>query len=190
MFRLMLGEDAELRLLEVRHAEPLFALIEQDRAYLRQWLAWVDGNHSVDDSQVFIRNVLQQFANNNGLQAGIWFRGAVARGAAEGVLAGVIGHNYIDWANGKTELGYWLGAAFQGRGLMTRACRALTDYSFHELHLNRVEILCAAGNRKSRAIPERLGFTQEGTLRQAEWLYDHYVDLVVYGMLAAEWSLT
>lgn len=178
MFRLVLGEDAELRLLEARHAELLFSLVEQDRAYLRQWLAWVDSNRSVSDSQGFIHNVLQQFANNNGLQAGIWFRGA---------LAGVIGHNYIDWANGKTELGYWLGATFQGHGLMTRACRALTDYSFHELHLNRVEILCAAGNRKSRAIPERLGFTQEGTLRQAEWLYDHFVDLIVYGMLAGEW---
>jgi ribosomal-protein-serine acetyltransferase len=178
MFRLALGEDAELRLLEARHAEPLFALVEQNRAHLRRWLPWVEGNQSVADSHTFIRNALQQFANNNGLQAGIWQRDA---------LAGVIGHNYIDWSNGKTELGYWLSAAYQGHGLMTRACRALTDYSFNELHLNRVEIHCAVGNVRSRAIPERLGFTQEGTLRQAGWLYDHYVDLVVYGMLAAEW---
>ncbi len=178
MFCLALGEDAELRLLEARHAELLFALVEQNRAHLRRWLPWVEGNQSVADSHTFIRNALQQFANNNGLQAGIWFRGT---------LVGVIGHNYIDWSNGKTELGYWLSAAYQGQGLMTRACRALTNYSFNELRLNRVEIHCAVGNVRSRAIPERLGFTQEGTLRQAGWLYDHYVDLVVYGMLAAEW---
>ena len=49
-------------------------------------------------------------------------------------------------------------------------------------------IHCAVGNRRSRAIPERLGFTQEGIARDAEWLYDHYVDLVTYSLLAPEWS--
>ena len=178
MFACSLGDDAELRLLEVRHAEDLFTLINHNRLHLRQWLGWVDGNQSIDDSRNFIRGTLQQFANSNGFQAGIWFKGT---------LAGVIGYNYIDWHNGKTELGYWLGESFQGHGLITRACRALTDHSFDELGLNRVEILCAAGNTRSRAVPERLSFTQEGILHQAEWLYDHYVDLVVYAMLADHW---
>ena len=71
---------------------------------------------------------------------------------------------------------------------MTRACRALVTHAFRELGLHRVEIRAAPGNRRSRAIPERLGFRQEGILRDAEWPYDHYVDLVVYAMLADEWE--
>ncbi|MEN1761147.1 GNAT family protein [Anoxynatronum sibiricum] len=54
--------------------------------------------------------------------------------------------------------------------------------------LNRVEIRCATGNHKSRAIPQQLRFVAEGVLREAEWLYDHYVDHVVYAMLASEWK--
>lgn len=71
---------------------------------------------------------------------------------------------------------------------MTKAAKALTDYAFQELKLNRVDIRAAEGNSKSRAIPERLGFVCEGRIRQAEWLYDRYADHIVYGMLADEWT--
>lgn len=64
----------------------------------------------------------------------------------------------------------------------------MVDYAFNELNLNRVEIRCAVENKKSRAIPERLHFVNEGCIRQAEWLYDHYVDHIVYGMLKEEWK--
>src|SRR3712207_9579419 len=59
--------------------------------------------------------------------------------------------------------------------------------SFLELGLNRVGIACAVENEKSCAIPERLGFRNEGVQRQAEWLYDRFVDHVGYAVLASEW---
>ena len=71
---------------------------------------------------------------------------------------------------------------------MTEACRIYTCHAFATWNLNRVEIRCAVENRRSRAIPERLGFQSEGTIREAEWLYDHFVDHVIYGMLASDWS--
>jgi ribosomal-protein-serine acetyltransferase len=103
-------------------------------------------------------------------------------------LAGVIGYDAIDWENRSTEVGYWLGEGYQGKGLATAACRALVDHAFKELGLNRVSIACATENKKSCAIPERLGFRREGVVRQAEWLYDHFVDHVVYAALASEWQ--
>ena len=69
-----------------------------------------------------------------------------------------------------------------------RACKAYIAYGFNELDLNRIEIRVAEENKKSRAIPEKLGFQEEGKIRQAEWLYDHYVDHVIYGLLAEEWK--
>ena len=71
---------------------------------------------------------------------------------------------------------------------MTKACREFVDYAFNTLELNRVEIRCAEDNLKSRAIPERLGFTKEGIIRDGELLNHGYVDSVVYGILKREWS--
>ncbi len=178
MFCLTVDENVKLCLPEERHAEALFALVDENRVYLREWMPWLDGNTSPSDTKAFIKASLEQFASNNGFQLAILFQDQ---------LVGVIGYHQVDWTNRSTSIGYWLAEAFQSWGIMTRACRYLVDYAFRELNLNRVEIRCAIGNHKSRAIPERLGFKNEGTVRQAEWLYDHFVDHVVYGMLADEW---
>ncbi|MHB9146188.1 MAG: GNAT family N-acetyltransferase [Symbiobacteriia bacterium] len=181
MFTHQIDEDVQLKLLDLSDTPAIFALVDRSRDYLRQWLPWVDGTQAVDDLRTFIQSTLDQFAADNGFQAGILYRGE---------LAGVIGYHLIDRRNRKTSIGYWLGQEFQGHGLMTKATRALVDIAFHEYGLNRVEIRAATGNLKSRAIPERLGFRNEGCSLQAEWLYDHFIDHVIYGVLAADWPAT
>ena len=178
-FCIPVDNEIELRLFEEVDAPEIFQLIERCREYLRQWLPWVDYETSVDDSRSFVRRSLQSYLDNEGFNLGIRYQNQ---------LAGVIGFHTVNWPNRQVEIGYWLGADFQGHGVMTRACRAMIDFAFRKLQLNRVTILCATGNARSRAIPERLGFVQEGTLREGEWLYDHFVDLVVYSMLARGWD--
>lgn len=178
MFSHRIDEETELRLIEPRHVEQLDALIEQNRAHIKEWSAWLKDDRTIENARAFIERNLAQFADNKGFNVAIWHRGE---------MAGQVGYNYLDWANRKTEIGYWLGARFQGKGLMTRSCRVLIDHAFDELRLNRVEMQCAVENLRSRRIPERLGFRQEGTLLQAEWVHDHFNDLVVYGLLAGEW---
>lgn len=174
-----IDDDTELRLYEERHAEEVAEVIDENRIYLREWLPWVDDSQTVEDSRDFIRGSLHQFANNEGFQLGIWYKGN---------LVGGIGYHPIDWADRKVEIGYWLARSAQGKGIVTRACELLITYAFRELELHKVEIHCATGNTRSRAIPERLGFKQEGIIRDGEWLYDHYVDLVIYGLLESEWK--
>jgi ribosomal-protein-serine acetyltransferase len=105
------------------------------------------------------------------------------RSLEEAASGGLLG---IEWEPRKTGIGYWLAEEHQGRGLMTRAVQAVTDYAFDELELNRVEIQAGRDNRRSRAIPERLGFQQEGVLRDYERVGDRYLDIVVYALLAGE----
>jgi len=177
MFIARLRADLDLRLLEERHAPAVFALVDQDREYLSEWLAWVDATKSEEDTLAFIRSALEQFAANTGITAGIWFKDR---------FAGVIGTHRIDWVNRKVEIGYWLGSAFQRQGIVTEACRALVRHLLGELELNRVEIRCATGNARSCAIPARLGLTHEATLRQAQLLDGKYHDLQVWSMLRKE----
>jgi ribosomal-protein-serine acetyltransferase len=169
-----------LRLLAESDADELFALTDANRAHLDPWLPWVSATRSPDDSLEFIRATRRQFVADDGMQLAIVDTG--------GALAGIAGFHRIDWPNRATTIGYWLAARHQGRGVMTEAVRALVDYAFGERKLHRVEISAAVGNARSRAIPERLGFREEGVRRDAERHGERYLDLVVYAMLAPDWA--
>ncbi len=99
MLIIRIDDDSELRTYEEEYAEAVFAVVNQNREYLREWLPWVDSNVSVEDTREFIGRGLVQQANDDGFQAGIWYQGR---------FAGGIGYHYIDRLNRKTEIGYWL----------------------------------------------------------------------------------
>ena len=176
--RIWIDANIELRPIEERDATRIFALTDANRGYLRQWLPWVDGTRTVEDTLAFISTLNIQRTSNGSFGCVILYKRQIV---------GTISFHLIDWSNRRVEIGYWLGAEFQGRGIMTKACKAMVAYAFDEWQLNKVEIRCAPDNMPSCAIPQRLGFTYEGTIRQAEWLYDHYVDLKLFGMLESEW---
>lgn len=174
-----LSWDAELRLLNLSDTDAMFALIDQDRHYLRNWLPWVDGSRDRQVTAQFIRATIQQREKNQGNHYGIWYQGS---------LAGTLGVHGINWANRNTTIGYWLGEKFQGKGLMTASVREYIHHLvFGQWNLNRVQIAAATDNYKSRAIPERLGFQLEGVLRENEYVNGRYVDHALYGMLASDW---
>ncbi|WML48386.1 GNAT family protein [Neobacillus sp. PS3-34] len=179
MFLHKIDEEVTLKLMEMNDAERVFELTDQSRNHLREWLPWLDFTKKVEDTKGFIQGCLKNFEENKSLNTVILYNDKIV---------GVAGYNSINWSNKTAYIGYWLGDEFQGKGIMTKVAKALTDYAFSDLRLNKVEIRAAVGNKKSRSIPEKLGFTNEGCIRQAEWLYDHYVDHVVYGMLAEEWN--
>jgi RimJ/RimL family protein N-acetyltransferase len=84
------------------------------------------------------------------------------------------------------DIGYWLGAAGRGRGLMTRAVRLVTAYGLDTLGLARIAIRVATDNPASQAVAERAGFVREGVLRSADELKGRRQDLVVYSRLPTD----
>jgi ribosomal-protein-serine acetyltransferase len=173
-----IGEDRTVRQLEEADAEELYEVVAANREYLSEWLPWPP-MQTLEITREFIVRSRTQSPENQGFQAAIIDRGRIVGG---------VGFHRLDWQNRSTSIGYWLAESAQHRGLVTSAVIALIDHAFDIWKLNRIEIHAGVGNLRSRAVPERLGFTEEGVLREAEVVGDRYVDHVVYGMLARDWS--
>lgn len=175
--RFVITEELILAECEESHADELFARIDQNRSYLREWFPWLDQVKTAEDSLHSIQRTKQLRNQRQELALGVFLRGK---------LAGRVATHVLDWLNRKTTLGYWLGQESSGQGLMVYCCRRLLEYLFDELRFHRVGIHCATKNHRSRRVAEKLGFCEKGILKDSEWLYDHFVDHVIYAMLDSE----
>jgi len=178
MFSYQIDDELKLVLPTVRDAEEIYRAVRENLEELKLWMPWVTDDYSIDSARDFIKTNLAEFAENNTF--------AVAVVEKEKIV-GTLGFHHLDAVNKSIQMGYWLDKRAQGKGLMTRCCRALINHAFDVLELNRIQINCNVENIKSRRIPERLGFKLEGVHRQVEWLNGSFRDWAVYAMLAEEW---
>ncbi|MGP7818964.1 GNAT family N-acetyltransferase [Niallia sp. 01092] len=179
MFHLNVDNNINLRLLEIQDASAAFQLVDENRMFLKEWLPWVDQIIDPYQYHSIIPQWHKKFFDNNGFEAGIFFNKK---------LVGMISLQQVDWINRQASIGYFLEEASQGKGIMLKTVIAVLNYAFYYLKLNRIEIRCGLKNTKSIAIPERLIFKKEGILRDGEFLYDHFHDLILYSMLRKEWK--
>jgi ribosomal-protein-serine acetyltransferase len=176
--RFFIDERTVLRPIADFDVQPLFETVDRNRAHLRRFLPWLDSTRGPADIEAFRVRTLAQESDGSGMVRVIEHAAAIG---------GIVAFNRIDQFNRRAELGYWIDRTLEGRGVCRPACSALICHAFEELDLNRITIAAAVENRRSRALAERLGFTQEGVRREAEWLYDHFVDHAMYGLLRREW---
>lgn len=169
----------DLRPVTLSDADSHFALIDGSRDYLRRWLPFLDDSRSPEDSLGFLQYALQAQEEGSAMYFAI---------LSEGEFAGVIGYHRIDRENNIATVGCWLGLPYQGRGLAHAAYAAVIEYAFTELDMNRVQMFVSTDNERSNRAKERLGMTREGLIRQAEWLYDRYVDHYIWSILRDEWN--
>ncbi|MEQ8924269.1 MAG: GNAT family protein, partial [Fulvivirga sp.] len=157
----LINPQVELSYISIDDAPHIFSIIDRQRVYLGEWLPWVKETKSENDVREFYKSCEIKKLQGNGFECLIKYNGEPV---------GQIGLHKIDSTNKSTSIGYWLSSEFQGKGIMTEACKAMVSHCFEEFDLNRVEIKCATKNHKSNKIPRRLAFNKEGVLRQAELL--------------------
>jgi ribosomal-protein-serine acetyltransferase len=159
-------------------AAALYKLVDDNRQHLRQWLSWVDTTTSVDSAHSFIQHSLADIRAQKSLALGIFYH--------QQLIGGIGMHNWNHEVK-SAEIGYWLAAPWQGKGLLTQSASGLIEYLFHQLQLNRIELRFHPNNKKSAAVAERLHFKVEGLLRDAHLCNGILHDMVVAGLLHREW---
>src|SRR5687768_8843355 len=120
MLHIKLDAQTEIRLIEKGNAPEFLRLIDKNRAYLRQWLGWLDFTRSIPDLERFIDSCAAQFSQKTGFSCLIW---------SEGRIVGIAHMRDVDAMNKKAMIGYWVGEEFRGRGFARKATAALIDYA-------------------------------------------------------------
>jgi ribosomal-protein-serine acetyltransferase len=168
-FASRVDDDIELVLLDHHHTDAIHALVLSSLDHLRPWEEIARPDLTREETLEYVTAGQRSWAEG---------RAVVYRGE----IAGVVGARITREVD-KAEIGYWLGSAYQGLGIMTRSVRAVVQTLFEDEGMHRVELRTAADNLRSRALAERLGFTLEGTLREAYPIDGVRHDLCIYGRL-------
>ncbi len=175
-----IDERLSLHLARPELAEAVFQAVDENRAHLSQWMPWVNGTRSQEDTNTFIRESMQHNSDGSRLTTFI---------TLDGQLAGSLGVVHFNKDHRKCEIGYWLREDLQGQGIATKSLAVFIDFLFKNKGMNRLEIQVLVGNHRSRAVPMRLGFQREGVLRQSLLLYGAFHDVELFSLLKADWAL-
>jgi ribosomal-protein-serine acetyltransferase len=172
-----IDENIRLELINENHSLSIFEIVDKNRKFLREWLAFVDSMQTIEFAENFVKGTVQR--NKDGIE----FAFVIIENDK---VIGRIGVYKIDCQNKIGEIGYWLAENSQGKGIIHKSIKAIVDLCFTDLQLNRIEIKCGTENIKSKTIPEKFNFTKEGVIRQGEWLHDKFIDLNLYSLLKTE----
>jgi RimJ/RimL family protein N-acetyltransferase len=153
----------DTRRLTVRRAEPgdgpeVNAAIRETWDDLHEWMPWATRRPTIEESEAYVRRAHAKFVEREDLTFLVFEKGGAA-------VVGACGLHRMDWNVPSFEIGYWVRAQFQKRGFATEAAEALADFAVRELRARRLVIKCDAENERSAAVPRRIGFVHEATLK-------------------------
>jgi RimJ/RimL family protein N-acetyltransferase len=154
------------------------AVISQNLEHLRPWLPWTE--HEPQELQQKI-DLLRRFRGEFDLEQDFTY--GIFNRAESQVLGGTGLH--LRLGPGAREIGYWIHKDYINQGLATESSAALTKVAFEVDGVNRVEIHCDPHNIRSAAVPKKLGFSHEATLRQRIPLAEGgWRDMMIWTLLA------
>lgn len=181
LFEELRGERVLVRPYRESDAQTLQEAVAESRDHLRPWMPFADAHQTVEDSRDWIIHEMANWLTRQNMVVGMW-------DAATQRYLGGSGLHLRNWDIGYFEIGYWIRVSAEGHGYVTEAVRLLTDYAFEHLNANRVEIRCDELNVRSAAIPRRLGYVEEGRLRNDTTTPGGKLrNTLIFSLIAGEW---
>lgn len=154
--------------------------VRSSLADLNEWLPWAHMDYTRDDAVAFVRDSIQAWREEKAFDFAIRNHQDPERHVG----------NISIWQTSRTgrigEIGYWIRTDLAGRGYATEATRALMRVGFENLGLHKITLRIAVGNRGSERVAEKLGYTQEGLLREELLIRGNWMDHNLYSMLEGE----
>jgi ribosomal-protein-serine acetyltransferase len=173
------SERLQLTPIDPADGPELWTVVDQSRWHLERWLPWVPFNNTPEASQRYAEACAADWDAGRAVRFGIRDRSTRA-------LLGVVGLDSCVHLHRSCELGYWLRLDATGRGLMTEAALACTEFAIERLGVHRVRCAAATDNYPSLRVISRLGFRFEGLARQAEFVGGRWVDHAVFARLSTD----
>lgn len=137
-----------------------------------------DTLEAVQEQMQFYRDLLEK-------GTGIWWAFSLE---GESKLIGACGLSSLDKVHQKAEIGFWLLPAYWGKGYIPEAVAAILPYCFEVLQLNRIEAIVEGENIASAKVLEKVGFRNEGNLRESEFKNGKFIDLLYFSLLKKEFA--
>lgn len=167
-----------LRWLAADDVDALFDVFS-DETMMRYWSTPAMRERA--EAEALLAKIHRQFAEKTGFQWGIERKD-------DGRLLGTCTIFNLHAANQRAEIGYALASAYWRRGYMSEALAALLDHAFGPMKLRRLEADVDPRNAASLGVIGKLGFRQEGLLRERWNVAGEIQDTAFLGLLAREWQ--
>ncbi len=126
--------------------------------------------------------ILKPFRESTGIRWGITLKGSDE-------LIGSCG--FYKWEHEphrRIEVGYDLHPVHWGKGIMKEAMKAVIDYGFVNMGLNRISLMAFSFNKRSTAFARRMGFVREGVLRENAFFRGRFYDDEYFAMVRSDWE--
>ena len=167
--------DYMLRKIQAKDIDQVFAGLSHPDVVNYYGLSY-DSVDATSEQMVWYESLLSE-------RTGIWW--AIAE-LEQDKLIGACGFYDWDVPNQSIDLGYWLLPEYWGRGIMQRALPLILRHAFDQLHIHRIHADVEPDNIASCNLLRKVGFTHEGTLRDAECKDGGRVSLHQFGLLASD----
>lgn len=173
-------ETERLSLIEIgrQHSESLFDILSRDEVTR---YGGIETLRRMEDSHRVINSFRSSYINERGIQWGVTFK-------ETGKFIGTVGLNQLNKSNKRAELGYEVHPDYRRQYFTCEAVSEVLRFSFQELDLHRIAALAFPNNLASTNLLKKVGFLEEGKLRDFIYFNNQSQDVLIFSLLKAEFQ--